>query len=82
MGIVRVLRDAVTGKTPDPPPRPDPKGCEACGLVFASESAWRVHLEDMPGGRTRCMPPGRLEGALLTRADGVWCITGSDAARG
>jgi hypothetical protein len=47
--------------------------------VFASEAAWQIHFEHGPG--TRCLPDWRFR-PLLVEVSGVWCVAGSDAARG
>lgn len=75
--LIRAFLDGLAGRA-DPPKVPEnrPVGCTACGLTFASQSAYDCHLEDVGERRPRCLPPSRLEGSLLTEVDGVWCLSG------
>ena len=75
--FLRAFAAGLSGRAGKPPvPKPRPVGCTACGLTFASQSAYTCHIEELPEGKSRCMPPSRLEGALLTVRDGVWCLPG------
>jgi hypothetical protein len=78
MGAWQAFKAGVSA-APDPPELPEhlkPRGCERCGLVFSSGTAYDCHLEPDGKGGSRCMPPSRLAGPLLTEVDGVWCLSG------